>query len=47
MRANAAFLAFRCCQSPASIALCIRRRRFALLKAFKGAILAPESPESG
>ncbi len=47
MRANAARLAFRCCQSPASNAFARSDGDLPLLKASKGAILAPEAPESG
>jgi hypothetical protein len=47
MRANAARLAFLCCQSPASIAFARGGGDLPLLKASKGATLAPKAPESG
>jgi len=47
MRANAARLAFLCCQSPGSIAFARGGGDLPLLKASKGATLAPKAPESG
>jgi hypothetical protein len=47
MQASRRVSAFQCRRPPVLIAFCLRHGDLPLRKAFKGAILAPKSPESG